>query len=287
MKNLVKSIFISSLPVYGLVTGIYAIAYINALNLPWLGVAVGALTIGLFFMWLLIFRPIARTKSTLPEFTWLIVGATLFTLITSFVTSTPVSIPAISLALINSISWFIYIFWYSKFADRSNNEFLQVGQQLPDFELENEQGEKVQSTHYLGSSTLWMFYRGNWCPLCVAQIREIAAQYQELSQRGVKVALISPQPHKHTRQLAQKMEVPFDFLVDVKNKVAQQLHINSENGIPKGMEVLGYDSETVMPTVVMTNASGKIIFADLTDNYRVRPEPATFLKVLDEQVAKV
>jgi len=35
----------------------------------------------------------------------------------------------------------------------------------------------------------------------------------------------------------------------------------------------------------MTNAQGKIIFADLTDNYRVRPEPATFLKVLDEQVA--
>ena len=39
------------------------------------------------------------------------------------------------------------------------------------------------------------------------------------------------------------------------------------------------DSDTVMPTVIMTDASGTIIFADLTDNYRVRPEPDVFLEV--------
>jgi hypothetical protein len=37
-----------------------------------------------------------------------------------------------------------------------------------------------------------------------------------------------------------------------------------------------------MPTVIITDEQGKIIFADLTDNYRVRPEPETFLRVLDE-----
>jgi len=50
-----------------------------------------------------------------------------------------------------------------------------------------------------------------------------------------------------------------------------------------GLQALGYDSDTVMPTVVMTNSAGKIIFADLTDNYRVRPEPEDFLRVFDEQ----
>lgn len=49
-----------------------------------------------------------------------------------------------------------------------------------------------------------------------------------------------------------------------------------------GMEVLGYDSDTVMPTVIMTDATGKILFADLTDNYRLRPEPETFLKVFSQ-----
>ena len=36
-----------------------------------------------------------------------------------------------------------------------------------------------------------------------------------------------------------------------------------------------------MPTILITDAGGKLIFADLTDNYRVRPEPETFLKILD------
>ena len=285
MRNLAKSVFISTLPVYGLVAGIYALTQvINEFSLPWLGAALGALTIGIFFAVILAFRPIARTKPNAPELTLLITVTAVFALVTAFVNK-PLQVTPIVLALVNGVGWLIYIFWYSKFGDRSNNEFLQVGQQLPVFELENEKGEKVSSKTYEGSTTLWMFYRGNWCPLCMAQIREIAKQYQEMAKRGVKVALISPQPHGHTRQLAQKMQVPFDFLVDVKNQAAKQLNILAENGLPKGMEVLGYDSDTVMPTVLMTNAQGKIIFADLTDNYRVRPEPATFLKVLDEQVA--
>ncbi|OJJ17658.1 hypothetical protein BKI52_27745 [marine bacterium AO1-C] len=287
MRNLAKSIFISTLPVYGLVAGIYALNQVlGQFSLPWLGAALGALTIGVFFMVVLALRPVARTKANAPELTSVIVVSSVFTVITSF-SAPPLSITAIVLALVNSGAWLAYVFWYSKFGNRSDNEFLQVGQQLPSFELENEKGEKINSQDYQGSATLWMFYRGNWCPLCMAQIREISNQYQELAKRGVKVALISPQPHGHTRQLSQKMKVPFDFLVDVKNKVAQQLNILAENGLPKGMEVLGYDSDTVMPTVIMTNAQGKIIFADLTDNYRVRPEPATFLKVLDEQTTLV
>lgn len=282
MTNLAKSVFITSFPTYGMVVGIYAIYQLTSgFSLPWLGVALGGWAVALMFMVLLALRPVARTKATMPEYTLFILVTTVFALATSFTGN--VSFLAIGLALGNSVGWLIYIFWYSRFADRSNNEFLATGKDLPVFELENEQGEKVSSKDFAGHATLWMFYRGNWCPLCIAQIREIAAQYKELDRRGVKVALVSPQPHRHSRQLANKMDVPFHFLVDVKNKTAQQLNIASEHGIPKGFEVLGYDSDTVLPTVIMTNKQGKIIFADLTDNYRVRPEPATFLKVLDEE----
>ena len=37
---------------------------------------------------------------------------------------------------------------------------------------------------------------------------------------------------------------------------------------------------TVMPTVVVTDANGTIVFSDQTDNYRVRPEPDVFLAIL-------
>ena len=73
-------------------------------------------------------------------------------------------------------------------------------------------------------------------------------------------------------------------MVDANNQVAQQLGIFAKNGLPLGLQVFGYENDTVLPTVLITDATGKIIFADLTDNYRMRPEPATFLAILDEKI---
>ena len=175
----------------------------------------------------------------------------------------------------------LYVYWYSKF-QRDESDALAIGEILPVFELEEESGEKFSSEQFIGQPSLLIFYRGNWCPLCMAQIKEVAGQYKALAELGATVALISPQPHENTRGLAKKFDVPFKFLVDKDNKAAKVLGIYAKNGTPKGMEVLGYDSDTVMPTVLITDKTGNIIFADLTDNYRVRPEPETFINVLKQ-----
>lgn len=77
------------------------------------------------------------------------------------------------------------------------------------------------------------------------------------------------------------MKVNFHFLNDKDNKMARKLNIDHAHGTPLGMEVFGYTSETVLPTVIIANEEGKVIFLDQTDNYRVRPEPETFLNILD------
>ena len=94
------------------------------------------------------------------------------------------------------------------------------------------------------------------------------------------MVLVSPQPHKFSSSLAKKYDLGFHFLTDVENKVSKQLGIYAEFGIPAGIQLLGYDSDTVLPTMIITNKNGKIVFKDLTDNYRVRPEPETFLNVI-------
>jgi hypothetical protein len=50
--------------------------------------------------------------------------------------------------------------------------------------------------------------------------------------------------------------------------------------LPMGMQVLGYDSETVLPTVIITDKGGRILWVHETDNYRIRPEPEVYLAVL-------
>lgn len=171
-----------------------------------------------------------------------------------------------------------YLFWYSRLG-RTPSPRLVPGAILPDFSLEDEAGRPVASAEFRGSPAVFLFYRGNWCPLCMAQIREVADLYKELDARGARVALVSPQPHGRTRELAAKLDVPFRFLVDPEGRAARALGILHAGGVPAGLP--GYAADTVLPTVVVTDAEGRILLADESDNYRVRPEPSTFIDVLD------
>jgi len=174
--------------------------------------------------------------------------------------------------------WLLYLYWYSSLPKATKS--LKVGDNLPDFDLENTQGQSINSSNFKGKPSIFLFYRGNWCPLCTVQIKDLAKQYQQIEKLGAQVVLVSPQPHSSSESLAKKHDVNFNFMVDVNNNTAKQLGILHENGLPAGFQVLGYDSDTVLPTVIVTDASGKIIFYEQSDNYRLRPEPDVFLKVL-------
>ncbi len=252
----------------------------HGISYRYIGRLLIAVTIAFFFAMIFI-KPVARTDANLKKHTLLIGIGFLISMIFGGIIEKDLngSLPSVGLFL----GWILYIKWYSVFEDRKSNKAIQIGNQLPDFELQDPEKNNVNVSKFIGNPSIFMFYRGNWCPLCMAQIKEIASQYKELEKRNVNMVLISPQPHGHTQSLAKKFDVNFSFLVDQGNKVAKQLDILSKNGIPMGFQTLGYDSDTVLPTIIITNKKGKIIFADLTTNYRVRPEPATFLAILDKE----
>lgn len=181
---------------------------------------------------------------------------------------------------ISYASVLLYVFWYSKLG-RPQNSIIQVGKPLPDVRFEDSDGNEVTSASLKGRPVIYLFYRGNWCPLCMAQIKEIAAEYKRLEATGTQVVLVSPQSHEKTAALANRFDVKFKFLTDPALASGKALGIFMKNGLPMGMEMLGYDSDTLYPTIVVTDKEGVVIFHDQTDNYRVRPEPETFLKVVE------
>ena len=185
----------------------------------------------------------------------------------------------IELAFLCTSAWFIYIYWYSVFPSRDSDQLI-VGNHLIKLQFVGTNGEIVFNDQFIGKKLIYLFYRGNWCPLCMAQINEISEKYREINEMGAEVLLISPQPHQFTQRLAKRKKVAFQFLQDKDSEVAKKLGIFVNNGTPIGLEVLGYDTDTVLPTVIITDENGKILYTDQTDNYRVRPEPDTFLEVL-------
>jgi len=282
---LLKSLFIGGYPVIAFV--LLALPFIAETQLPpWLisfSLIAGSV-FPLFLGNLFLYRT-ARTSENL-NFLFVVPASMIILSIIGMVV-TPIDTSAalypvitMSVALIGNL---FYVFWYSRFG-RAKNTLLEVGKPLPKFFLKDASGKEISSKEIGSQASLIMFYRGNWCPLCMAQIKEVAAQYRELESRGIKIYMVSPQSEGHTDSLAKRFDVNMNFLIDEDHKAADSLQIKAENGLPMGLQALGYDSDTVMPTVIMTNSKGEIIFADLTDNYRVRPEPEDFLKVFDAQL---
>ena len=280
MQNQSKAIYVSSYITFALVLSIYGFKtlVVNGFLFQTLAYVIVGIAVTFFFARLFI-APVARTKQN-PTLQASFIGMGMMIGIYGMLTE-PISMLSIGLLLSVVIGWIIYLKWYSTFDDRNENDLLKVGQILPHFSLENGSKKTISSDQFKGQPAIYIFYRGNWCPLCMAQIKEIAGEYQELEKRGVQTILVSPQPHKYSKSLAKKFNVGFHFLVDLNNKVARQLGILSENGLPLGLQVFGYENDTVLPTVLITDSRGKILFADLTDNYRIRPEPSTFLAILD------
>lgn len=188
----------------------------------------------------------------------------------------PVLVSAASIA-----GTLLYVGWYSRFS-APDESVLREGATLPAFAL-SEHGRRIASAELVGKPAMWVFYRGNWCPICVAQIREICAQYRELAQRGVEVFFVSPQPEENSESLSSRCNAPMRFLTDPGNAVAATLGILEKHGLPAGMQALGYDSHVPRPTVILTAPGGRVLLCDRTDNYRVRPEPAQFLAVFDRE----
>ena len=279
--NLIKSLFVSGFTAVAWVAAIFSAQqlYAGEQALAWTGALLAHAPFALMIGFWMLTRRTARTTARLP---WLMVLAISGVLMGGLGSLIGGGAMPVLVALLGLAGVYGYVYWYSVLGRRPAAQ-LAVGRRLPALSLRHADGRSINIHELIDRPSILLFFRGNWCPLCMAQIREIAGHYQRIEKAGVRVALISPQPHRNTESLARKFKVNFDFLTDEHNQAAIALGIAAENGLPAGMQALGYDSDTVMPTVIITDAQAQVVWSDQTDNYRVRPEPETFLDVLTDR----
>ena len=246
--------------------------YATGWSTAWLGAALALWPITLNLIWLFS-QKTSHTSNTMPH-TWM--PALFGVALTFLLEPAGTWLPAVYAIGIGLIANFLFIFWFSAF-DREAPLFA-IGETLPDFDLYDTKGNKFSSESLNRTAAIWLFYRGNWCPLCMAQIKLIAKKYRELRRLGLEIYLVSPQPALNTQALANRFDVPFRFLVDQDLSVARKLGIRHEDSVPFG--TLGYQPDSVYPTVFITSAGGRIAFIDATDSYRIRPQPERLMEIV-------
>jgi peroxiredoxin len=278
--NLLRSWFITPAIMLSMTLAVLAgFALSREFSLIWLGALLTNAPLPLFISYLMLAR-VARTTAGLRGLQVTVLVGVLLAGV-GFIQHPQVQVALI--VLIGASIFAVYVGWYSRL-DRSQSR-LAVGQPLPEFELQSLEGEPVSSATLSGQPAVLLFYRGNWCPLCMAQVAEVAERYRELAQMGLRVVLISPQPNSHTQALARRFDAPLTFYVDSDGKAARALGIFAENGVPVGMGLLGYDADTVLPTLVLVDGNGQVLHLDQTDNYRLRPDPDAFIEIARQRLS--
>ena len=185
------------------------------------------------------------------------------------------------MALAGWVGALLYVFWYSRFG-RTPSPVIAVGEGLAAFEVTNVDDELDSSATLTQQDAIIIFIRGNWCPLCMGQVNEMAAGMERFAEKGIRVSFIAPQSLGKTKALAKGRPDGMHFYSDLKNDAARILKIHNPAGLPFGMELMGYRSETVLPTVIATSKGGEILWTHETDNYRVRPTVDELLAVFQE-----
>ncbi len=156
---------------------------------------------------------------------------------------------------------------------------LRPGKSLPDFAAADEQGNPVRSMQLIGSPTVMLFVRGNWCPFCTRQVENLTTHYKEIVDLGAKLIFVTPKPLEMTRRVAEFFEVEFDFWLDDQLNAAKQLGLLMPASVP-GDHRKEYGTDSVWPTALVIDADGIIQFSKLSRLVVDRPDPKMLLSEL-------
>ena len=171
---------------------------------------------------------------------------------------------------------------------------IQVGDTLPDFRMSDALGEEVTKAELLAQGPLLIaFYRGEWCPYCNLELRELQKHLGEFKAKGVNLVAISPEIPDQSLSTIEKGGLKFPVLSDVGNKLAKQMGILFAQ--PEQMRKLfnsfgldfkarnGDDSlEVPVPATFLVDHKGVVRNSFIDADYTKRLEPTTALEWIDE-----
>lgn len=169
---------------------------------------------------------------------------------------------------------------------------LPVGANSPAFELPDQDGNPVFSDELLHRGRLVIcFFRGRWCPFCVAQLEAMNSVLSQIEKNGASMAAISPQTVKQSFFMRDQHQLCFPLLSDANNQVARRFGLVYQ--VPEAQKqvysrtfvnlpfINGDASwELPIPATYVVAQDGVVLYASADPDYTRRPEPKEIIAQL-------
>jgi peroxiredoxin len=187
------------------------------------------------------------------------------------------SLAAVALAL---SAFFLFLTFMSRLPHQE--PAVVVGKPAHDFHAVGADGEPFRFSRLDGTAVLLKFYRGAWCPYCVAELRDFDALASEFAAAGVRIVAISPDRLDELRLLARRREWRITLLSDPANEVAGRYNVQNRNFTPKR----GPFRDLVIPTSILVDAGGTVRWIDQAKDFRRRAPASHALAVVRALLAE-
>lgn len=170
---------------------------------------------------------------------------------------------------------------------------LRVGDHAPELVLPDATGRSVHlSGLWAAGPLVVIFYRGGWCPYCNLELRAWQQHLDRLGSLGGSLVAVSPQTPDNSLSTAEKNELAYPVLSDSALSAAQSFGIAFE--LPKSLIDLyasvGNDLPVLngnglwmlpIPATYVIGRDGRVLYAHVEADYRMRAEPEHVLRALE------
>jgi peroxiredoxin Q/BCP len=98
---------------------------------------------------------------------------------------------------------------------------LKIGDKMPDFEVMDQDGNKVSSKDLIGKKTIIYFYPKDNTSGCTAEACNLRDNHEALKAKGYNVVGVSKDSAKSHKNFKEKYSLPFTLLSDTSTEMLQ------------------------------------------------------------------
>jgi peroxiredoxin Q/BCP len=133
---------------------------------------------------------------------------------------------------------------------------LNIGDKMPDFEVVDQDGNKVSSNDLIGKKTVVYFYPKDNTSGCTAEACSIRDSYESLLAKGYNVVGVSKDSAASHKKFREKYDLPFTLLSDTSTQMLQAFGAWGEKKM-YGKTVMGtirrtfiFDEEGILERII-------------------------------------